>query len=102
MDSQKLQEELKKRRFGYQKLDRYRETWTEENDLELAGLFNEGYGISEIAVTMGRSERAVFQRLSTQKRFKQMNRQKRERQECNCLCEKCPSKNTCEKSKPSK
>ena len=72
MDSQKLHEELKKRRFGYQKLDRYRETWTEENDLELAGLFNEGYGISEIAVTMGRSERAVFQRLSTQKRFKQM------------------------------
>lgn len=48
MDSQKLHEELKKRRFGYQKLDRYRETWTEENDLELAGLFNEEIGRAHV------------------------------------------------------
>lgn len=93
MKSDQMHEKLIQRRTGYASLENYRKGWDKEDVRELERLFYEGYGISEIACVMNRSERAVFQRMNTSHLFRRTNQGKKSA--TRCLCEKCPLRETC-------
>jgi len=93
MKNDPIHEELKQRRTGYASLENYRKGWEKEDVLELKRLFCEGYGISEIACIMNRTERAVFQRMNTSHLFRRTNQEKKSPPRC--LCEKCPLREQC-------
>ena len=98
-NNQSIWDELIARRRGYHEDKRYREVWSPEEIEMLRKSFNEGHGISEIAVLLQRSERAVFQRLQQEDLFREINKKNPENQNINkCKCKKCELKDSCPKN----
>lgn len=99
-NEQDFHQELRERRTGFVALERYRTGWGKEDVKELKQFFQEGYGISEIACMLNRSERAVFQRMNTSHLFRRTNQEKTNK--CRCLCEKCGLRESCPRYQKSK
>ena len=80
-------------RTGSQLPENRNDYWSKDQDKQLAKLFNDGVGISEIAVTLGRTEVSVFGRLHANGRFKPQTRLRKTNKELGktgrCRCIKC-------------
>jgi len=87
------QEALAALRRGKAPPERSRDYWSKEDIETLTRSFWAYYGISQIALEMGRSEIAVFQKLLKMGLFDQQSsgpRPKRPKPEnCGCLCPAC-------------
>ena len=73
------------------KLERDGEYWTEEDKEKLYGMFEQGCGISEIAIALQRTEQAVIQQIEKMNLY---NRSKyipknKCKSICICLCKDC-------------
>lgn len=98
-NNQNIRDELIARRRGYHEDKRYREVWSPEEIEMLRNLFNKGNGISEMAVLLQRSERAVIQRLQQEDLFREINKKNPENQNIiKCKCKKCELKDSCPKN----
>ena len=64
--------------------------WSKENDKELRRRYNEGYGISEMALEMGRTENSISKRIKDLKLdAKRYNTRSKKSRPAGCLCNKC-------------
>lgn len=75
------------------KLERDGEYWTEEDKEKLYGMFEQGCGISEIAIALQRTEQAVIQqieKMNLYNRSKYIPKSKR-KTVSECLCKDCAS-----------
>ena len=64
--------------------------WSKENDKELKKRYNEGYGISEMALEMGRTENSISKRIKDLKLdAKRYNTKSKKYRPAGCLCNKC-------------
>ena len=91
-----LRQVIKRQRSGNQYIERYREYWTPIQDETLRSMFAEGYGISEIACHMNRTERSVIQRLEKNKLFPTINKKRTPATTHHtCLCKKCEHYQIC-------
>lgn len=73
------------------KLERDGDYWTEEDKETLYNMFEQGYGISEIAIALQRTEQAVIQqieKMNLYNRSKYIPKSKR-KPLCGCLCKDC-------------
>ena len=87
-------EEIKKKRF-HNVVENTR-NWSDQERAKLKQYFNEGYGITEIALEFGRTERAVQQELYHQVCFPKVRREYRKKQKKNgCLCNQCNLSSEC-------
>ena len=86
------QEALKALRSGKVQAQHSGDYWSKEDREKLCQLFWENVGISQIAVEMGRTERAVFNQLDKAGLFNPQSKS-RDRQASNsedqCLCPEC-------------
>ena len=74
------------------RLDRQGDYWTEEEKQQLITMFNEGVGLTEIALRLQRSEPAIFQmieKMDLYNRKEQPVRKKSPPKPPACLCENC-------------
>lgn len=74
------------------KLERDGEYWTEEEKEKLYSMFEQGCGISEIAIALQRTEQAVIQqieKMNLYNRSKYIPKNKRT-SAGTCLCKDCP------------
>ena len=67
------------------------EYWSDEEREKLSQKFNEGAGISEIAVALHRSEPAIMQQIEKLDLFDRKENPRRQRvtRQLNCLCGRC-------------
>ena len=72
----------------------HRGYWTDGERQKLQDLFEEGVGISDMALIFHRSEGAIFNQLETMKLFKKARRTREKSIECKCS--KCQCKD-CDK-----
>ena len=64
--------------------------WSKEDDKELKKKYDEGYGISEIAIEVGRTENSISKRIKDLKLdAKRYNTKRREPKQKGCICGKC-------------
>ena len=64
--------------------------WGKENDKELKRRYNEGYGISEMALEMGRTENSISKRIKDLKLdAKRNNTKSKKSRPTGCLCNRC-------------
>lgn len=64
--------------------------WSKENDKALRKMYNEGYGISEIAIEMGRTENSIAKRIKDLKLdAKRYHTKEKTQKPVNCLCNDC-------------
>ena len=96
-----LQQSLRELRSHRKLPEREGEYWSDEERENLSRKFNEGAGISEIAVALHRSEPAIMQQIEKLDLYNRKDhpvRRKKCREHGNdrCLCGKCGSKN-CDK-----
>lgn len=94
-DTERLHDAIGQMRNNAMPLEKNRDYWSKEDYEKLNELFDQNYGITEIALNMRRTERAVYQQMLKQGLFEAKNRRWRERK-AKCICHKCPVKNTCE------
>ena len=80
-------EQIKAMRERTAPVERSREYWTEEELQELESMFSDGVGITDMALTLHRSELAIFTRI--QGLYPKV-RSPRQAKDC-CLCRRCPS-----------
>jgi len=78
MMANNLQQSLRELRSHRKLPEREGEYWSDEEREDLSRKFNEGAGISEIAVALHRSEPAIMQQI-----------EKRAARQLNCLCGRC-------------
>ena len=85
-------------RNGNRPPQRSGEYWTEDEMRQLTIMFEEGIGISEIAIKLDRTEVAIYQQIDKKgfwaAQCKPRNRSKKERTRADCLCPFCGN-NTC-------
>ena len=90
--------ELRALRNGNRPPQRSGEYWTEDEVQQLTIMFEEGIGISEIAIELDRTEVAIYQQIDKKgfwaAQCKPRNRGKKERITADCLCPFCGN-NTC-------
>lgn len=73
--------------------------WSEADKSILLALFNEGVGITEIALKLGRSEPAILQQLVKERMFEHETQVRRSRKSKNqCQCPTCSYYETCRHS----
>lgn len=88
--------ELRGLRTGKRPPQRSGEYWTEDEVQKLTTMFEEGIGISAIAVELDRTEVAIYQQLEKKgflaNQCKPRNRKKLERIVQDCLCPFCGNK----------
>ena len=92
---------IKAMRTNTSKPERQGEYWSDDEIENLKSMFYSEYGITEMALTLQRTEPAIFQQIEKLDLYNRKDhpvRIKKCREHCNdrCLCEKCGSKN-CEK-----
>jgi len=91
-------EMARKMRSRTEKLGHDGECWSDEEKDRLKFLFDNGYGITEIALMLERSEPAVFQQVEKMDLFgRQMNPVRRKKLRCKCRCGSCPLREVCSK-----
>ena len=74
------------------RLDRDGEYWTEEEKQQLRLLFEAGYGITEIAYNLHRTEAAIYQQIESLDLYNRKANPQRRRSAAKprgCLCENC-------------
>ena len=85
-------EMIKRHRNGTVRFHREREFWNDEEKEKLKRMFDQGYGISEIAFEMGRSEPEVMQQVEKMDLYQRAENPKRHRSPAKdpvCLCAVC-------------
>lgn len=83
-------EKIKEMRINASYSKHNKDFWSKENDKELKKKYNEGYGISEIALEMGRTENSIAKRIKDLKLdVKRYNTKRREPKQKGCICGKC-------------
>ena len=78
-------------------ISNYGKPWTDEERRRLEKLFDEGVGITEIAILLERSETAVIQQLFYCRAFRNENKG-RDRSANQCRCHRCDLKFDCQLS----
>lgn len=96
MDSEVLHKEIQKMRQNRTPHSKNHEYWSEEESKRLSNLFDEGVGLSEIALQMGRTERAIVLKVNKDKLYAAVYAPRKTPDAMGCLCEKCTLKDTCE------
>ena len=91
MMANNLQQSLRELRSHRKLPEREGEYWSDEEREDLSRKFNEGAGISEIAVALHRSEPAIMQQIEKLDLFdrKENPRRQRAARQLNCLCGRC-------------
>ena len=86
-----LQQSLRELRSHRKLPEREGEDWSDEERENLSRKFNEGAGISEIAVALQRSEPAIMQQIEKLDLFdrKENPRRQRAARQAGCLCGRC-------------
>ena len=85
-------EAIKSMRNRTMRMEHEGDFWTEENKEELIEKYADGFDISEIALGMGRSERAVMQMMDKLGLFDSQvctRRHRVSRKNSGCLCDVC-------------
>lgn len=82
-------------RTGYFEVENYRIEWKQEEIELLKRLFYDGVGISEIALTLRRSERGVIQRIELEHLFKKIRKPSGTHAVPTCKCSKCGLQTQC-------
>lgn len=73
--------------------------WSEADKRMLIDFFNEGIGITKMALEMGRSEPAIVQQLVKERMFEHETQTRRSRERsCICRCPQCEDYKTCPRS----
>ena len=78
-------EQVRKMRDRTEPVDRQQEYWTDDELQRLESMFYEGVGITDIALELGRSEMAIFNRVKGFYRRVRAPRQSKP----DCQCRKC-------------
>ena len=78
-------EQVRKMRDRTEPVDRQQEYWTDDELQRLESMFYEGVGITDIALELGRSEIAIFNRVKAFYRRVRAPRQYK----AECQCRKC-------------
>lgn len=94
-DTERLHDAIGRMRNNAIPIERNGDYWSKEECEKVAELFYQNYGITEIALNMQRTERAIYQQIIKQELFEAKNRKCQERK-VKCICSKCPVSNTCE------
>ena len=82
--------QVQDRRFHYCEVENYREPWSEADNSSLKKLFYDGCGITEVAVHLGRSERATYKQIENLGLFKKIyNTSEKAKQSMKCMCPTC-------------
>ena len=91
MMNNNLQQSLHELRSHRKLPEREGEYWSDEERENLSRKFNEGAGISEIAITLHRSEPAIMQQIEKLDLFDRKENPWRQRaaRQLNCLCGRC-------------
>lgn len=92
MDRKDFTDAVRNMRQGTGRLEREGEYWTEEEKERLTRLFNESVGITEIAVLLQRTERAIGQQIEKQGLYNEeadVVRRRRSGRKARCLCDRC-------------
>lgn len=91
MMANNLQQSLRELRSHRKLPEREGEYWSDEEREDLSRKFNEGAGISEIAVALRRSEPAIMQQIEKLDLFDRKENPRRQRvaRQLNCLCDRC-------------
>lgn len=92
MNDYGLQEAIKSMRNRGARLEREGDFWTQDERDRLKTLFDEGIGISEIAIRLQRTEPAVFQQSEKLDLYERKSYPKRRRHSAkkgSCLCRQC-------------
>lgn len=85
-------ETVKNMRSHTTRMERSGGYWTPEEQRELDYLFNNGVGLTEIAIRLQRTEPAVIQQIEKQDLYQRnlyRQRRKSRREHCTCLCDRC-------------
>ena len=92
MDQEKYREAVRTVRRSPALLERRGEYWSNEDKEKVDNLFNQGVGITEIAMILQRSESAVMQQIEKQALYDRKLYPTRQRNSpvlSKCLCEVC-------------
>ena len=92
MDQEKYREAVRTVRRSPALLERRGEYWSNEDKEKVDNLFNQGVGITEIAMILQRSESAVMQQIEKQDLYLRKQypcRQKNCSTPAKCLCDTC-------------
>ena len=87
-------ERIKAMRQRTGQMDREGTYWTDEDKNILRTLFYENVGITEIALTLRRTEVAVMQQIQSLNLYEKVRRQSAKKQE-GCLCKQCTLQHSC-------
>ena len=83
---------IRRQRNGMIRFDHEGEFWRDEEKRMVRMMFDEGYGISEIAIAVGRSEPAVMQQIEKMDLYQREQNPKRHKsppKAPTCLCSTC-------------
>ena len=75
-----IRAQLREMRTGYYEVSAYHRRWSTEETALLFSLANAGYGISFIAVKLGRSELSVVSKMRSLSIFKPVYKNRKERE----------------------
>lgn len=92
MDQEKYREAVRTVRHSPALLERRGEYWSNEDKEKVDNLFNQGVGITEIAMILQRSETAIMQQIEKQDLYDRKlypTRQRNNSVPSKCLCEVC-------------
>ena len=98
IDNVEYTQTIKSMRQRTTRLDREGDYWTDEEKRQLRILFDQGIGISEMAVRLQRSEPAIYQQIEKMDLYGRKAKPKRKKKQNSprCLCNRCKcSGNTC-------
>lgn len=85
-----IREKIKAMRANSSNLENNKAFWNKDADKELRNMYYDGYGITEIAIKIGRTENSVFQRIKKLKlEEKKYNTCGKKKSSDKCLCSQC-------------
>jgi len=94
--SKKKQQKLQARRSGAEKSAQDGKYWTEDEKRTLVILFDEGVGLSEIALKLDRSENGIVEQLKANRMMTPPQKERyRGPKQPVCQCHKCQLRDTC-------
>lgn len=85
-------EMIQRHRNGTIRFDREGEIWRDDEKRQVKIMFESGYGISEIAIAMERTEPAIMQQIEKMDLYQRAQNPKRQRNSVKsavCLCNVC-------------
>ena len=85
-------EMIRRHRNGTIRFDREGEIWRDDEKRQVKIMFETGYGISEIAIALGRTEPAIMQQIEKMDLYQRAQNPKRQRNSVKtpaCLCNTC-------------